>query len=368
MITLHLNHGTSHEGVYLKLPATPGEVGEAYALLETLGSGPVAIFDATCAVRNLDQYVRNVVLDSDRKLDTLQHIALNMEEMSPNERKVFAVALDSESINGLDDVLKVSNNLDQYLMIHGVTNDRELGQFLVESGYGNFPERVRPYLNYAAIGTEYHAERGGAYTADGYVLRKQSVQEQNEKDGAVFRLFLQTSDYRTLQLSLPALDEELDRAKEILEIDDFAQCSIERIDCIPYLAELIPNECITVEAANDLACGIDDLHQRDGELMKYLSALEVEQPENFIQAYHLMLNLDDYERVPNSAEEYGKMVLIRHGADDEVINALEGYTNFEQLGEDAMIEDGVRKTEFGLVRRLSYPFPEETQSMQMGGM
>jgi len=32
------------------------------------------------------------------------------------------------------------------------------------------------------------------------------------------------------------------------------------------------------------------------------------------------------------------------------------------------VEDGVRKTEFGLVRRLSYPFPEETQSMQMGGM
>ena len=62
------------------------------------------------------------------------------------------------------------------------------------------------------------------------------------------------------------------------------------------------------------------------------------------------------------------MVLIRHGADDEVINALEGYTNFEQLGEDAMVEDGVRKTEFGLLRRLSYPFPEETQSMQMGGM
>lgn len=368
MITLHLNHGNSHEGVYLRLPATPGEVGEAYALLEALGSGPVTVFDATCAVQNLDQYVRNVVLDSDGKLDTLQHIALNMEEMSPNERKVFAGALDSESINGLDDVLKVSNNLDQYLMIHGVTNDRELGQFLVESGYGNFSERVRPYLNYAAIGTEYHAERGGAYTADGYVLRKQSVQEQNGKDGAVFRLFLQTSDYRTLQLSLPALDEELDRAKEILEIDDFAQCSIERIDCIPYFAEMIPNDCITVEMANDLACCIDDSCQRDGELMKYLSALEVEQPENFIQAFEVMLNMGNYERVPDDPEEYGKMVLMRHGADDELLSALDGYTDFEQLGEDAMVEDGVRKTEFGLVRRLSCPFPEETQSMQMGGM
>ena len=37
MIDLHLNHGNSHEGVYLRLPATPGEVGEAFGLLEKLG-------------------------------------------------------------------------------------------------------------------------------------------------------------------------------------------------------------------------------------------------------------------------------------------------------------------------------------------
>jgi len=42
--------------------------------------------------------------------------------------------------------------------------------------------------------------------------------------------------------------------------------------------------------------------------------------------------------------------------------------DFEKLGEDAMVEDGVRQTEFGLIRRCSTPFPEETQSMQMGGM
>ena len=30
--------------------------------------------------------------------------------------------------------------------------------------------------------------------------------------------------------------------------------------------------------------------------------------------------------------------------------------DFEQFGEDSMKEDGVRQTEFGLVRRLSSPF------------
>ena len=56
-------------------------------------------------------------------------------------------------------------------------------------------------------------------------------------------------------------------------------------------------------------------------------------------------------------DEYGKQVLRRVGADDEVIDTIDGYMDFAQLGEDAMKEDGVRRTEFGLVRRLSKPFP-----------
>ena len=44
------------------------------------------------------------------------------------------------------------------------------------------------------------------------------------------------------------------------------------------------------------------------------------------------------------------------GADEELISVIDGYMDFEQFGEDSMKEDGVRQTEFGLVRRLSSPF------------
>lgn len=44
------------------------------------------------------------------------------------------------------------------------------------------------------------------------------------------------------------------------------------------------------------------------------------------------------------------------GADDELLDTIEGYTDFDQLGRAMMVEDGVRRTEFGLVRRLSAPF------------
>ena len=54
-------------------------------------------------------------------------------------------------------------------------------------------------------------------------------------------------------------------------------------------------------------------------------------------------------------------MLRRAGADDEIIDTIDGYMNFAQLGADSLEEDGVRRTEFGLVRRLSTPLPPEQE-------
>jgi len=48
-----------------------------------------------------------------------------------------------------------------------------------------------------------------------------------------------------------------------------------------------------------------------------------------------------------------------------MIHTVDGYMDFALLGEHAMQEDGTRRTEFGLVRRLSEPFPEPEQGQQM---
>ena len=41
------------------------------------------------------------------------------------------------------------------------------------------------------------------------------------------------------------------------------------------------------------------------------------------------------------------------------------YMDFEQYGQDRMENDGVTETEFGLLRRLDPPFPEQRQGQQM---
>ena len=105
-----------------------------------------------------------------------------------------------------------------------------------------------------------------------------------------------------------------------------------------------------------------------GELLKYLAVLSLEKPGTFPDALRLASNLDDYERIVEGTYEYGQSFLRRHGADEELIEALEGYMDFEKFGSDAMEEDGVRGTEFGLIRRCSQLLEDETQVMQMGGM
>lgn len=376
MIRLKLSNKSANEGVVLDLPATPAEVSEAFSWFERIGVEPsaVRIAGVNSPVPTLRQYILRADIHDPAEMKKLNELAEAIEQMDDREWDIFAGALDAESINGLDDVLKISKRLGNYIILPNVKTDTELGRILVDTGYKNFPEAVQPYLDYRAIGAEYYAENGGAYGPGGYVRRKSSLEQAPEQRDALITLYLLTprvtetmaDPYR---LTLPAMDEELEQAKEQIGVDHFTEATIVKVEFgKPYLAELIPQECICVEDANELALGIEEMQQRDGELLKYLAVLSVEQMETLTDALRVAVNLDDYERITEGTYEYGQSVLRRIGADDELIDTIDGYMDFEKFGEDSMVEDGVRQTEFGLIRRCSHPFPEETQTMQMGGM
>ena len=376
MIRLKLSNRSANEGVNLDLPATPAEVSEAFSWFEWIGVEPsaVRIAGVNSPVPTLGQYILRADIHDPEQMKKLNELAEAIERMDNREWDIFAGALDAESINGLDDVLKISKRLGDYIILPNVKTDTELGRILVDTGYKNFPENVQPYLDYRAIGAEYYAENGGAYGPGGYVRRKSSLEQAPEQRDALITLYLLTprvtatiaNPYR---LALPATDEELEQAKEQIDVEYFTEATIVKVEFgKPYLAELIPQECICVEDANELALGIEEMQQRDGEMLKFLAVLSVEQPETISDALRFAINLDDYERITEGTYEYGQSVLRRIGADDELIDTIDGYMDFEKFGEDSMVEDGVRQTEFGLIRRCSHPFPEETQTMQMGGM
>ena len=374
MIQLRLSTEGTKEGVFLSLPATPAEVNEACSQFNRINIDPsqVQITRVNGPIRNLGQYITQADIHNSEDMEKLNELAKSIDQMDDREQHIFAGALDAESINGLDDILKLAEHLSGYVLLPNIGSDTELGRFLVDTGYKHFPEAVQPYLDYRAIGAEYYANNGGAYGPGGYVRRKSSLEQSAENRPALITLHLLTQQVsetmaEPFRLMLPATDEELDQARAQIGVDHFTEAAIVKLEFgKPYLAELIPQECICVEDANKLALSLEEMQQRDGELLKYLAVLSVEQPETMTDALHFAVELDDYERITEGTYEYGQSVLRRIGADDELIDTIDGYMDFEKFGEDSMVEDGIRQTEFGLVRRCSTPFPEMASGQIMG--
>ena len=77
MIELHLTRGDNQEGVRLRFPTTPAEIGEAFALLDTVSryAGDVRILDVKSPVANIGQYVRYADLNSREDMQKLNTLA-----------------------------------------------------------------------------------------------------------------------------------------------------------------------------------------------------------------------------------------------------------------------------------------------------
>ena len=100
-------------------------------------------------------------------------------------------------------------------------------------------------------------------------------------------------------------------------------------------------------------------------LTSYISRddLYSEEPRSFYDAGCIAMDIDDYELVDSNEGEYGRETLRKAGADDEILDMLDGFTDFDALGRSEMETDGVRESSFGSVRRLSAPWPRQEPDM-----
>ncbi|MBT9651097.1 hypothetical protein GPK87_17065 [Oscillibacter sp. MCC667] len=191
---------------------------------------------------------------------------------------------------------------------------------------------------------------------------------RDESRDEMLRMTLHVNGKPDYTLVLPADEEYLDAVKAYLDIDVFADAMLCDIHFkVPYIGELIRDtDCPAVEDYNDFAEALEDIWQQDGALLTYAAVLEAEQPDTLCGACELLRNLDNYQRITGGAYGYGQQRLQETlGLDDEAIYELEGYMDFEKYGQDCMANDCVTQTEFGLLRRLDPPFPEQRQGQRM---
>ena len=134
-----------------------------------------------------------------------------------------------------------------------------------------------------------------------------------------------------------------------------------RVDGKPDYTLVLP----AVEDYNDFAEALEGIWQQDGALLTYAAVLEAEKPETLHRACELLRNLNNYQRIVDTYGYGQRRLQETLGLDDEAVCELEGYMDFEKYGTDCMENDHVIETEFGRLRRLDPPFPEQTQGQQM---
>ena len=179
MIRLPLTRGDNPAVVPLQLPTTPADIREAYKQLDTISTGyPTEIKDVESPIRNIGQYIRSAGPDNPQDMGKLNTLAQKIFKISAGQQQLFMGALDCSCIGGLDDVLGVSEQTDEYILIPNANSDAELGRYIAVSSQFNadprFPEASWPYLDFAKIDAEYYANHDGAYIYEGYVLCKDS--------------------------------------------------------------------------------------------------------------------------------------------------------------------------------------------------
>ena len=381
MMTLYLTRKAGTEPILLSLPATPADIGNAFAELDAICQDPSAteIYKVDSEVRNLSRYICNVNVEDSENLRKLNQLAELLQSMSREDQMKMEGVLDSNSINGMDDILNAVSMVKEYALLEEVTSDRTLGNYLVAHGVIDCPENIKPYLDYVGIGAEFYSDHGGAYTLNGYVVRKTELPPQLqsqmpfrvESRDEMLRLPLRAAHHADYPLILPADEEYLSSVKKYLCIDEFAEAQIQDVRFkIPYIGQMIhAMECPSVEEYNEFAEALEAIWQTDGALLTYAAVLDAEHPDTLRRAYELLQDLDNYERIVEGTYEYGQQRLQELlELDHDEIAELDGYMDFERYGQDCMDNDHVVKTEFGLLRRLEPPFPEQSQTQQMKGL
>ena len=369
---LTLTRGNSGCGIGLRLPAEPTDIAAVYQKLDAVSTADrqTRILRADTGIGALDRWLRDRPMNRPDDYTELGELSEKIVNMDDKALKTFDGALTGAAFERVADVLQIADSLDDYIFIHGVTTEKELGRFLVDTGYKGFPESVKPYLDYEAIGVEYCAERGGAFTADGYTLRRSSAEPLlTEKERpAVFRVHLQTGGMRNLGqdpfiLTLPASDSQLQYAKNVLNIEDFEEAAIVKVECKPeYLKELIPLDDPDVVLLDELAESLTQA--RDGaEASKLTAALAAEKPATLEEAADIAAHLENYEMVQCTCEEYGRKALLELTGDQEVLDTIDGFIDWGGFGKSMMEADGITLTEYGMIRRVETPTPEQAMEM-----
>lgn len=185
MVTLILRQGENGKQTLLSFPAqTPAAQNENAAILAALKreAAPVFIESAASPVLNLGCHLRGVDILAEGEAERINQLAERLEHMSEMDCDKFSGMLNANSISGTKDILKLTEQLDDYAILPNCSSPQSIGRYLVGCGAFPVPEELTGYIDYAAVGIEFQSDHGGAVCCRGYVVLKKGLPQEVLED------------------------------------------------------------------------------------------------------------------------------------------------------------------------------------------
>lgn len=159
-------------GEWVKFPISKEEMS---AVLDRIGIGAeyeeIFITDYDTSLYSVSSQ-----LGEYENLDKLNYLAGVIAELDANDREKYEAVLESGlslGQNGIDGLINLAYNLDNYDMLPGVEDEDDLGRYYAEIMYGeNLDEKMGElahYIDFERYGSDCQINDGGMFTDKGYM-------------------------------------------------------------------------------------------------------------------------------------------------------------------------------------------------------
>lgn len=369
----------SNAHAVLDLPASPYEVLDALDRLRLEENGAVT-WEITEYPRFEELEPR---LDGSGSFYELNALAQRLSELDEEQSAAFAGLVEMEHTIKpilLPRLIDLAHSTGCCHILPDALNDSQLGRIRAESGQvpgiATLPKETFEILDFEQIGRRTRISEKGVFVErsmdhpGGYMARHSPLLEVYK----TLDLTPKTPDYTMLlevshgdssvQLKLPASEQELDAVPQALDEPDWQDLSWTCLDCkAPSLMEAV-SEAKDIHAVNDFA-GV--LAQMDSKtLVLYKALLEASDCRDLLSAELLANQLPNYTFSPqfSSPAELAKEELSVLLCEPEAETILP-HVNLQKYGETLIGKCGGALTGYGLIERTDgHPI----QSPQQGGM
>ena len=185
MVTLFLRQGETGKQVFLSFPVmTPAEKDDVASTLEALKSvsKTVTIHGAASEVMNLGQHLRGIDLASNGEVDRINQLAERLEHMSEVDCDKFTGMLDANKISGTKDILQLTEQLNDYVILPGCSSAQSIGKYLMDCGVAPTLKQLCKNIDYEAVGWLFLDTHDGAACSRGYVVQNKNLPQAVLKD------------------------------------------------------------------------------------------------------------------------------------------------------------------------------------------